>query len=304
MSTEQRHGLEHKRQRLAARVREFHTIAIRLLGASAVSSRLGREDDQPDGYISDDLWETSNTASSVSEIENTALVFPSSISGNQSEFLVDFRHREMLLRRAKANEALARLRETLSGLSYQYINKVRQATSTQEHLRSYKGIKLLTIEVSFYQQVYNKNRSPLIRLEPELATRYPYLRRDECRISTAVADVNARGQSQARLSWFWGALDGYDKDTAEGNIRNPGLLLECEWLCLASTVLNSDESLVYRVNWLRARAQRNRWMEELPRTQREMMWTTLYFMHHRNLWYSRLQQTMGQSILGACPRVL
>lgn len=39
---------------------------------------------------------------------------------------------------------------------------------------------------------------------------------------------------------------------------------------------------------MRARAQQNRWEEELPRTEQEMVWTTLYFMHQRDLWYNRL----------------
>ena len=55
--------------------------------------------------------------------------------------------------------------------------------------------------------------------------------------------------------------------------------------------LLSPVLLVYRVNWLWARAQRNRWQEELPRTQREMIWTTLYFIHQRDMWQSRLQSS-------------
>ena len=39
---------------------------------------------------------------------------------------------------------------------------------------------------------------------------------------------------------------------------------------------------------MRARAQLNRWEEEFPRTQKEMEWTTLYFMHQRDVWYFRL----------------
>jgi hypothetical protein len=45
---------------------------------------------------------------------------------------------------------------------------------------------------------------------------------------------------------------------------------------------------VYRVNWLRARANTHRWEEELPRTEKEMIWTTRYFMHQRDIWYHRL----------------
>ena len=46
---------------------------------------------------------------------------------------------------------------------------------------------------------------------------------------------------------------------------------------------------VYRVSWLRARAQKNRWQEELPLTKKEMVWTILFFMHQRDIWYSQLQ---------------
>jgi hypothetical protein len=38
---------------------------------------------------------------------------------------------------------------------------------------------------------------------------------------------------------------------------------------------------------MRARAQKHRWEEELPRTEKEMIWTTLFFMHQRDVWYSR-----------------
>jgi len=44
----------------------------------------------------------------------------------------------------------------------------------------------------------------------------------------------------------------------------------------------------YRVNWLRARAQKDRAEEELPRTKREMIWVVLYFMNRRDSWYRHM----------------
>ena len=41
---------------------------------------------------------------------------------------------------------------------------------------------------------------------------------------------------------------------------------------------------------MRARSQKNQWEEELPRTEHEMVWTTLYFAHQRDVWYNRLLQ--------------
>lgn len=47
--------------------------------------------------------------------------------------------------------------------------------------------------------------------------------------------------------------------------------------------------VVYRVNWMRGRAHAHRWEEELPRTEMEMVWTTRYFVHQRDVWYGRLE---------------
>ena len=226
-----RQDIERKRQRVAGRIQAFHSSAQRLLGSDNVNERLGKTDAfDADGYVSDEIRdeEDQGIQPSASAIENTSLVFPSSISGPKTTLLGDLRRRELLLRRAKANDALSHLRESLSGLSYQYINKVRQSTTTREHLRSFQGVKLLTSEVSYHRQVYNRTRRCIISLDKGLKDRFPYLAINECKISTAIADVNARGQSQVRLSWFWGAVDGYEPETAQHVASDDSRLLECE----------------------------------------------------------------------------
>jgi hypothetical protein len=166
---------------------------------------------------------------SMADVENIILVFPSALKSDGTVAFRDLLTRECRLRRAKANDTLGHVRETLSGLSYQYISKVRQAKTGKEHLRAYTGIKLLSREVSFYQQVYNRNSRALTVCDPALRFRYPLLRRSDCTISTAIADVNARGQSQARLPWFWAAQDGWDGDdhAAHNSLLDNGRLLEC-----------------------------------------------------------------------------
>ena len=89
---------------------------------------------------------------------------------------MDLRSRKTCLRHAKANDTLSRLRESLSCLSYQYINKVRQSVTTKEHLRTYDGIKVLSKEVSYCQQVYNRNSMAIGMLNHVLKTQYPRLR--------------------------------------------------------------------------------------------------------------------------------
>jgi hypothetical protein len=204
----------------------------RLLGGSVLYSTFGAPDQiNSDGYLSDDIRrpEDRDLVPSMSEVENTILVFPSAIAGNHSAIAIDLRGRECRIRRAKANDILGHVRETLSGLSYQYVNKVRQSVTSKEHLRAYAGIKTLSKEVSFYQQVYNRNSRAISKLDPDLKTRYPLLRRKDCAINTAIADVNARGQSQVRLSWLWAARDGWDPDdkTAHDLALDDNRLMEC-----------------------------------------------------------------------------
>jgi hypothetical protein len=170
----------------------------------------------------------------MSEIENTILVFPSAVGENLTQGVLDLHIRECRLRRAKANDTLGHVRETLSGLSYQYINKVRQAVTSRDHLRAYEGIKILTREVSFFQQVYNRNRRMIGTLDMSLRSRYPPLTRNDCSINTAIANVNARGQSQVRLPWLWAAQDGWegDEQAAQNSMLDNDRLLECGWKLL------------------------------------------------------------------------
>ena len=61
-------------------------------------------------------------------------------------------------------------------------------------------------------------------------------------------------------------------------------------------VLTTDywSHLVYRIHWLRARAQKNRWTEELSRTKHEMTWVTRFFMYQALQWDFR-QISSGSS---------
>ena len=45
--------------------------------------------------------------------------------------------------------------------------------------------------------------------------------------------------------------------------------------------------LVYRVNWLRAKARVDRWIEEETLVKHEMKWTTLWFKNQADLWRER-----------------
>jgi hypothetical protein len=52
-------------------------------------------------------------------------------------------------------------------------------------------------------------------------------------------------------------------------------------------------SLVYRVNWLRAKARVDRWVEEETLVKHEMHWTTLWFQNQVDLWSERAKREDG-----------
>jgi hypothetical protein len=51
--------------------------------------------------------------------------------------------------------------------------------------------------------------------------------------------------------------------------------------------------LVYRVNWLRAKARVDRWSEELTLVKHEMNWTILWFKNQADLWRERSEREDG-----------
>jgi len=53
----------------------------------------------------------------------------------------------------------------------------------------------------------------------------------------------------------------------------------------------TEKPVVYRVNWLRAKAWFDRWEEEVKLVENEMRWTVLWFEHHGKLWKERAMKS-------------
>ena len=54
-------------------------------------------------------------------------------------------------------------------------------------------------------------------------------------------------------------------------------------------IKGADRPLVYRVNWLRAKARKERWEEEMELVAREMDWTVNCFEHYEAIWKGRAE---------------
>lgn len=83
-TVDERQDIERKRQRIAGRIRDFHTSANRLLGTATVNPLIGVADTlNDDGYISDEVRRSADRGlvPRLTEIENHMLVFPSAQRG-------------------------------------------------------------------------------------------------------------------------------------------------------------------------------------------------------------------------------
>jgi len=60
---------------------------------------------------------------------------------------------------------------------------------------------------------------------------------------------------------------------------------------------STDEKIVYRVNWLRARARAQRWSEEKEIVIKEMGWVIGTFSYMGDIWETR-GKSMGNEKLG------
>ncbi|KAI6094266.1 hypothetical protein EV401DRAFT_1896361 [Pisolithus croceorrhizus] len=168
---------------------------------------------------------------------------------------------ERKLRIGQANDCLDQLRADLGNKAMLYQQNFRAANSTKEGARTKKEI----------QKVVARARQAILRLDPDvnMAERYQEILPEDLVVSKEVTEENRVGQGTSKLAWFW-VMDGGKSQ------------LNMEAGCLMEEF--------YRINWLKARARRDRWKEEVSLVRHEMLWTRLWFEYHKNMWEQRALQ--------------
>ncbi|KAI6117657.1 hypothetical protein EDD16DRAFT_1707494 [Pisolithus croceorrhizus] len=161
---------------------------------------------------------------------------------------------ERKLRIGQANDCLDQLRADLGNKAMLYQQNFRAANSTKEGARTKKEIQ-----------------KAILRLDPDvnMAERYQEILPEDLVVSKEVTEENRVGQGTSKLAWFW-VMDGGKSQ------------LNMEAGCLMEEF--------YRINWLKARARRDRWKEEVSLVRHEMLWTRLWFEYHKNMWEQRALQ--------------
>ena len=221
------------------------------------------------------------------DAERIPLHLPSNIGrswcdGNSGKDLVEA---ELRLREGKLNDSLGHIRIALGHKSYLFRNNVRPARTQRLKTRAWTEVHAVESTVQHHARVYNRARQSIENLgaNASLLNRYKVLGRQDLKIDTAVIAPNVRGQRNKSLPWFW-SMD-VERDAGVGTWMN-----DCKHIPFYTHYdghSSSKFNAVYRVHWLRAKAQKTRWIEELQCLQVEMESAIRFFQFQEKSWQEK-----------------
>jgi hypothetical protein len=189
---------------------------------------------------------------------------------------------EIALREGQANDALQAIRMHLADKAVLFRTAVRPAKSQAKSTRAWTQVHSVERVIRLNTMIYMKCRAQLGNLEAHgLLNKYLRMEKSHLKTTAAVADPNARGQRNATLPWFW-SLD------IQGDSVSSDWMNECKSVAIRGFRAEAQDTTVYRVHWLRTKALRDRWAEELILVEHEMGWTLEFFLFKASMWLTRL----------------
>ncbi|KAG1863201.1 hypothetical protein DFJ58DRAFT_656591, partial [Suillus subalutaceus] len=163
------------------------------------------------------------------EPEKVVIPMPSNLGAGRCAKLgaEDLIHQELVLRQGQANDALHNIRVHLADKAVIFRKTVRTVKSQAMSTRAWALVHSVDRTVSIQASIYSKRRSQLCKLgtDNNLLERYCPLAKEHLKVSTAVANPNARGQRNNILAWFWSMDMAGDSDGSDW-------LNECEMFML------------------------------------------------------------------------
>ncbi|KIM52522.1 hypothetical protein SCLCIDRAFT_32589 [Scleroderma citrinum Foug A] len=112
---------------------------------------------------------------------------------------------ELRLREGQANDALHELRVALANEAVIFRTDVRHARTYNMTTRAWGRVASANVKVQQQAEIYCQCHTQMLALNAgdDLLVWYKVLRREDLKVSAAVADPNARGHRDNTLAWFW-----------------------------------------------------------------------------------------------------
>ncbi|KAH9029446.1 hypothetical protein EDB84DRAFT_1562807 [Lactarius hengduanensis] len=234
----------------------------------------GEDDDERASSAEEHVSGNHSTDSSI-DAEYIPLHLPSHLGHDwcNENGAEDLAKAELHLREGQLNDSLHHLRIALGHKSYLFRHDVRPARTQRLKTRAWAEVHTAESTVQHHARVYTRARQAMVDLGAgsSLLDRYKVLRRQDLSVETSVIAPHVRGQRNKSLPWFWTMDIRRDADIGE-------------WM--------ED---FYRVHWLRAKAQKMRWIEELQCLQVEMESAVRFFKHQEQSWQAKQELIEPQS---------
>jgi hypothetical protein len=269
-----------QRDNLVKSMAKFNIDSQKYLGVDAFMECMGIiELNQNDFAIEWDPIDPPTIALDGGRPEASSVALPSALPDGSPHrlSLTRIMGKELELRQGHANDCLVTIRTIIGQEAFKYKKDLRPAHDKVHRTRARSSIQTVHRTLVLHSRIYKRTRMAMISLHLEpaiLDSIYRELTSDDMKPSSAVADPNVAGSSRTKLSWIW---------TVHQGIRSTdNYLTECEFPEFLPCPTDKEE--VYRVHWLRARAQLHRWQEEVTLTQNEMHWATNYFTFRQRQW--------------------
>jgi hypothetical protein len=218
--------------------------------------------------------------------ETKALALPSSLAPGEIGRLGlnALAKQEASLRRGQINDALEGLWMALGEKSLLFCTDVQNSKSQRTSQRAWQNVNKQDLMARWHKRAYDRARKALIilNIDTEYLSTLQDITPGDMKMAGDITEENRIGQRSTTLAWFW-RLEG---DAAGNEVELNPRMKECEYRCF-NIQAGSDTVLVYRVNWLCAKARYTRWEEEHNLIPHEMQWTVSYFQYREKEWRER-----------------
>jgi hypothetical protein len=124
---------------------------------------------------------------------------------------------ELTVRKSKAEQLLAKVREAVADRSFQYSHIIRKAPTKGVKTRARTKAISQAVHLTDFARQYNRNRDAMQQLgvSDQDLRRYRQLEKSDLKASTAILNPNMPGSTTSQVAWIWQVgIDAADSPAA------------------------------------------------------------------------------------------